>query len=230
MAHPRPTPFDLVFQQAARNIFPRIRNTLEEGGHDPRDRDRFLMVRDAVGLLRELRPEEGLGEGIGEMAALLHHAYLFWSTGERIVEISADQLAELLMSGATADGMNAPPYFAQFPVHRVWAEVIPGGSHEPLDGCFIHTLPETSTLRVLGVFGVHPDREGFTVVEASGPKPETLARQDGSPLFSPVLTGGAAAGLFSITGEEELLELGWRVELGARTPWTHGFQLPAPSS
>lgn len=122
----------------------------------------------------------------------------------------------------------------------MWAQVIPGQPHEPLDGCFVHSGLEAGTVRVLGVFGIHPDREGFTVVEASGPRPTSLTRQDGSPLFSPALPGGAAAGLFSLTGEEELLDLGWRMyELGAGS-WEpgasgsklhiHGLQLPAPSS
>ena len=44
-----------------------------------------------------------------------------------------------------------------------------------------------------------------------------------SPLFSPVLAGGEAAGLFSLVGAEELLELGWRTralasELSATPP------------
>jgi hypothetical protein len=43
-----------------------------------------------------------------------------------------------------------------------------------------------------------------------GDRPEALARPDGSALFAPTLPGGSAAGLYSITGEEELLELGWR--------------------
>jgi hypothetical protein len=48
------------------------------------------------------------------------------------------------------------------------------------------------------------------VVEAAGPRQSNLARPDGSPLFSPVMPGGDAAGLHSIAGGEELLELGWR--------------------
>ena len=47
-------------------------------------------------------------------------------------------------------------------------------------------------------------------VEATGDRAEGLAREDGSPLFDPTLPGGAAAGLRSIVGEAELLELGWR--------------------
>ncbi len=126
------------------------------------------------------------------------------------------------------------------PVHRIWAEVIAGQPPEPLDGCFVHVGPQGS-LRVLGVFGIHPERQGFSVVEATGERPLLLGRADGSDLFAPTLPGGKAAGLFSVTGEEELLELGWRIELGARSGelGARSFdlqvavpnsQLPAPSS
>jgi hypothetical protein len=94
-------------------------------------------------------------------------------------------------------------------------------------------------LRVLGVFGIHRDREGFSVVEAAGARPVGLARADGSGLFEPTLPGGRAAGLFSISGVEELLELGWRInqlgaasrELGARSSKIESpAPAPAPSS
>jgi hypothetical protein len=69
---------------------------------------------------------------------------------------------------------------------------------------------------VLGVFGMNRERDGFSVVEASGPRAHNLARPDGSALFGPVMPGGDAAGLHSIAGAEELLELGWRArKLGA---------------
>ena len=126
------------------------------------------------------------------------------------------------------------------PQHRIWAEVIPGHPSEPLDGCFVHSTPDGAALRVLGVFGIHPERVGFSVVEAVGPKPLALVRADGTELFAPALTGGQAAGLFSITGEEELLDLGWRIqELGSGS-WelrargselgVAGSQYQAPSS
>ena len=63
---------------------------------------------------------------------------------------------------------------------------------------------------MLGIFGLRPDRAGFSAVEAAGPRPGALDRADGTPLFSPVLAGGQAAGLYSLVGGEELLELGWR--------------------
>ena len=206
----RPTPFDLVFGQSAPEVFPRIQAAVNAAGHDPRDRDRFLMIREVVTLVRELRPEEGLGEGIDQLAALVHHAYLFWQADARAIELTSERLADLLRGVSTEDRVEEPsPFYAQMPQHRIWAEVLPGQPPEPLDGCFIHPTPDAA-LRVLGVFGVHPERAGFSVVEATGPKPVVLARADGTALFAPTLTGGKAAGLFSITGSEELLELGWR--------------------
>lgn len=215
---PRPTPFQLVFGTSAQEVFPGIRLALQQAGHDPRDRDRFLMLREVVMLVRDLRPEEGLGEGIDQLAALVHHAYLHWEAQEPVTEVTAEQLPSLLRAGADDRGETPSGHYAQMPQHRIWAEVIPGNPPEPLDGFFVHPTPGGSGLRVLGVFGIHPEREGFSVVEAVGSRPSALARADGTELFSPTLTGGKAAGLFSVVGEEELLDLGWRMqELGARS-------------
>ena len=213
----RLTPFDLVFRPASQQVFPEIRLALQDGGYDPRDRDQFLMLREVVSLLRELRPEHGLGEGIDQLAALLHHAYLYWDAGEPTFEIPVQLVTETPDPPDEQSADRAPAYYAAMPEHRIWAEVIPGLPSEPLDGCFVHLAPDAS-LRVLGVFGIHRDREGFTVVEAVGPRPVELARTDGSRLFEPTLPGGRAAGIFSISGIEELLELGWRTrKLGARS-------------
>jgi hypothetical protein len=211
MPEARPTPFELVFGAGAQTSFPGIRAALAQTGQDPRNRDAFLLVRDVVLLLRDLRPEEGIGEGIDQLAALVHHGYLFWDSGSATVELADARLEELL-SGASGDKDDAdhPAGYVQVPERRIWAEVVPGAPQEPLDGFFHHTSTEPRVQRVLGVFGMYPDRPGFTVVEVVGPRPTRLARPDGSPLFSSTLPGGARAGLYSLAGEEELLELGWR--------------------
>jgi hypothetical protein len=198
----RPTPFDLVFQPAANTSFPAIREALGLTAQDPRDRDRFLMLRDVVTLLRELRPDEGIGEGIGRLAALVHHAYLFWDGGGVTVDFSLDRLIEG-HEPARPDGTarRGPAYYARVPERKIWGEVVPGQPHEPMDGCFVHDLPGSDEIRVLGVFGIHPQRSGFSVVEVTGAAPRALVPLDGS---------WAAGSLFSIAGEEELLELGWR--------------------
>ena len=234
----RLTPFDLVFRPASQEVFPGIRSALTEGGHDPRDRDRFLMLREVVTFLRALRPEQGLGEGIDQLAALLHHAYLYWDAGEPTFEVPLHILTDTPQ--AQEHSADSPPaYYGVMPEYRIWAEVISGLPSEPLDGCFVHAAPD-DRLRVLGVFGIHREREGFSVVEATGPRRMGLARADGSQLFDPTLPGGRAAGLFSISGEEELLELGWRVhesgggsqELGAESSNVRlsGSRLPTPGS
>lgn len=205
---PRTNPFDLVFADLAADRFPAIAESLRAAGHDPVDRDAWLMQRGVVELLHELRPEEGLGEGMDQLVAFAHHAFLFWTGGRRVREVAADQLPGLLGGDEPGEGPIPAPFYAQLPEHRVWAEVVVGESHEPLDGCFVHGA--AGTLRVLGAFGLHPQRAGLTVVEAVGPAPGPLARADGSALFAPALPGGAAAGLYSIVGAEELLSLGWR--------------------
>ena len=81
--------------------------------------------------------------------------------------------------------------------------------HQPLDGIFVRAYPDGG-LFLLAIFGMHAGSDGFTVVDLDGYPEPALAREDGSPLFAPVLPGGAAAGLYSIAGGEELMELAAR--------------------
>ncbi|HEX2218576.1 MAG TPA: hypothetical protein VHG35_07205 [Gemmatimonadales bacterium] len=209
----RLTPFELVFQRAAESSFPRIAASLAAGGHDPADRDAFLMDREVVTLLRDLRPDEGLGEAMDQMVALVHHAYLVWAAGRVTIPIGREAAEELLGPATTdvPEPKDVPAYYAQFPERLIWASVVEDEAPEPLDGTFVSRDP-AGGLRVLGIFGLRPDRAGFSAVEAIGERAGGLAREDGSPLFEPTMPGGSAAGLRSIVGEEELLELGWRTQ------------------
>jgi hypothetical protein len=214
----RPTPFDLVFARTAGTVFPLVRAALAREGHDGADRDAFLMVPEVITLLHDLRPEEGLGEGMDQLVALVHHAYLLWDAGALTLPLSPDRVAQLLASpgeGAIEPGQPPRAFYAQLQDRQVWAQVVDDHPAEPMDGCFVHSRgPE---LRVLGIFGLRPEREGFSAVEASGPRPHGLLRPDGTALFSPVLSGGRSAGLYSLVGGEELLELGWRTRALATT-------------
>lgn len=215
---PRPTPLELIFSRIATTEFPAIRKAVEERGIDPTDRDAFLLIPEVVTLMRDLRPEEGIGEGMDFLVALGHHAYLAWDAGSLTVPLAVAETEALL--GATAPQVpplvDAPKaYYAQFLEHRVWATVVDEELAEPLDGCFVHAAAG-GALRVLGVFGLRPDRLGFSAVEAAGPRPVALARPDGTPLFASTL---GAERLHSITGGEELLELGWRTLGPAREAW-----------
>jgi hypothetical protein len=202
------TPFDLVFARTAETVFPTIRSALEREGRAATDRDAFLLIPEVVELLHDLRPEEGMGEGMDQLVALVHHAYVLWDAGTLILPLAAERLSTLLDSPAPP-GPAARAYYVQLLERQVWARVIDGQAAEPMDGCFVHEAD--GELRVLGIFGLRPDRDGFSAVETAGPRPSELRRPDGTPLFSPVLAGGQAAGLYSIVGGEELLELGWRI-------------------
>jgi hypothetical protein len=94
------------------------------------------------------------------------------------------------------------------PSHLYWGQLEPDASHEPLDGFFVHSWRDG--IRALAIFGMHPERPGFSVAEASGPPPGPLPkRNDGSAPFAPLMDGGAAAGLRSLAGPTELLALAW---------------------
>ena len=222
----RPTPFDAVFGPLAAARFPAIQGGLAAAGRDPRARDGFLLVREAVELLRDLRPEEGLGEAVAALAALVHHAYLFWMDGERVGVVGERELEGALTEGRK-DGMTAggeavdrpsfrlsvvPSVYIQLPPLAVWGTPVAGAPPEPLDGWFL--ARDGDRLELLAIFGLHPGRAGLTAVETGGPRPDPLGRADGSALFAPLLAGAAAAGLRSVAGEEELLELAWRIETG----------------
>ncbi len=217
---PRPTPFDLAFADLADERFPAIRDSLASDGTEAADRDGFLLNREVVTLVRDLRPDEGVGEDISQLAALVHHVYLFWHGGNVVVRLDEARTESLLSEAEAPPARSSahPPAYCQVPERLIWAQAVPGAAHEPLDGCFIHRGTGPGELRVLGVFGLHPDRPGLTVVEAAGPRIPHLARPDGSALYAPLLPGGAAAGLRSLAGGEELLELGYRMSERAEEP------------
>ncbi|MEO8635395.1 MAG: hypothetical protein ABI587_08980 [Gemmatimonadales bacterium] len=211
----RPTPFDVAFGAQADERFPRIRDSLAASARDPHDLDAFTLDREVVTLLRELVPDEGVGEAIAEHIALLHHSYLYWAEGGWLVQVSRARARRLLGAEARVSESAPPPTdtpraaYVQFPEHLVWAALGEGEPHQPLDGLFVRAWPAGGFF-VLAIFSMHPSHEGFTVVEADGHAANVLAREDGTALFSPVLPGGAAAGLYSIVGGEELLELAAR--------------------
>ena len=237
---PRPTPFDLVFRPICRRTSsPESGPALDQAGHDPRDRDRFLMLREVVTLLRELRPEEGLGEGIDQLAALVHHAYLFWDAGAADGRrLRREQLTALLAAPAAPSRQPSPrrPTTPRCREHRIWAEVIPGQPPEPLDGCFVHSSPDRGDAQGARRLR-HPSRAG-RLQRGGSSRAAGLWRWPAQTARAAVRAhapGGEAAGLFSITGEEELLDLGWRItagswELGAKSQRLRARSGRAPSS
>jgi hypothetical protein len=215
MTAPRTTPFDLVFDVIARDRFPEVRASLENSSADAANRDAFLLDRHVVQVLRDLVPDEGVGEAVDQHVSLLHNAYLFWQGGQRVVRLSPEETESLLAHPPT-DG-NGRPFetaYVQFPERTLWAQINEGAPHEPLDGVFVSSIGDQ--YRVLGVFGLHPDRVGFSVAEVSGSRLAEARRPVGSALVATLLPGGAAANLYSVDGAAELVELGARAADVAR--------------
>lgn len=208
----RRTPYDIAFGPDAEPRFEELRASLARTGRDPLDADAFVLDPEVVRYLRELVPEEGVGEAVAEHVALLHHAYLYWAAGGWLLGLTRDRAGALLTTGlALPPGEAVPPetYYVQFPERMVWAALAPAEPHQPLDGLFVRPWPGGG-LFALAVFGLHPGQAGFSVVAVDGYRPVEPGRADGTPYFTPMLEGGAAAGLYSVAGEEELIELAAR--------------------
>ncbi|MBW8772727.1 MAG: hypothetical protein JF590_05495 [Gemmatimonadetes bacterium] len=207
-------PFDLVFGELAEERFPALRASLAAGGTDARDRDAFILDRAVTEFLRDLVPEDAPPESLHEFIAVLQHCYLFWAEGRRVAEADAN----LPSAGLSIPASLGPSVYLQLPSHLYWGQLEPEAPHEPLDGFFIH--PWGDGIRALGIFGVHPERPGFSVAEVAGPAPAGAPRRDdGSAPFAPLMEGGTGAGLRSVAGPEELLLLAWAsLAAGSRDP------------
>ncbi|MFN2317168.1 MAG: hypothetical protein ABR602_10830 [Gemmatimonadales bacterium] len=204
-------PFPLAFGPFVPDRFEAMRTALEQDEVDPFDRDAWTLSRPGVELLHELRPDGGLGEGVEELVALAHAAFLFWQQGERVVTVSRPVL-DAVVAGASTGTVGGGPrsaYYVALAPRRVWGTPVVGAPAEPLEGWF--TVAEDTQLSLVAVFGLLAGRPGFTVVQVSGPPPGELRREDATAPFAPVLEGGASAGLWSVVGGEELCELGWRI-------------------
>jgi len=216
---PRLTPYDLAFGADSEQRFAGIRDSLARSGADPHDLDAFVLDREVSAYLRELVPEAGVGVAVREHLALLHHAWLYWASGGWLISLTRDAARRLLAppgpAAAPATHSELPrAFYLQLPERLVWADLGDGAAHQPLDGAFVRPWPGGG-LFILAVAGMHPGHEGFTVVEADGFPGEGPERPDGRPPFAPVMSGGEAAGLYSVDGEAELLELGARGLLAA---------------
>ena len=221
----RPTPVDFAFGDIAPRRFPAIREALKQDGKDPTDRDSFTLLEPVGRLLREIMPEDAGGEGgpdaLEAHVLLLHHAYLFWAAAGHVYPIAESTLRRAIGHQQITTRLPHPAQYLQLPELRVWGAPNPASPPEPLDGMFVSAGPEPAAVGVLAIFGMRPDRPGFSAVglegraDADDPDGSEIeieaARDDGSAAFGPTLAGGTAAGLFSIANAGELLLLTCRL-------------------
>ena len=182
------------------------------------------MLLEPVGrLLRELVPE-GTGGGPDALEAhvlLLHHAYLFWAADQPVYRISEQTLRRAAAETHLTTVAPRPAQYLQLPELRVWGSPNESSPPEPLDGMFVSRADQPGAVDVLAIFGMRPDRPGFSAValvgradpgDPSAHEIEVAAtRDDGSQAFAPRLPGGSAAGLFSLANNGELLLLTGRL-------------------
>jgi hypothetical protein len=173
-------------------------------------------------LLREIVPEEAGADALEVHVLLLHHAYLFWAAEQHVYPISDESLRHAAADPRITTRLPHPAQYLQLPELRVWGAPNEAGPPEPLDGMFVNEATSgDGAISVLAIFGMRPDRPGFSAVGLEGradpddPSADEIeiaaARDDGSAPFAPKLAGGTAAGLYSVANAGELLLLTCRL-------------------
>jgi len=220
----RPTPFGIAFSEIAER-FPAIAEALQQDGAAPDDRDRFVLLEPVGRLLSEIVPEGAGAEALETHVLLLHTAFLYWSSGGIVYRIGEQALQRAIAATQLTSEPPQPALYVQLPELRVWGSPTPGTAPEPLDGMFVSRWDGgrggPGSVAVLAIFGMRPDRPGFSAVgiegRADSDDPEgseievAAARDDGSAPFGPMLAGGSAAGLHSVANAGELLLLTCRL-------------------
>jgi hypothetical protein len=217
----RATPFGLAFGEIAPQRFPAIGEALQQDGAPAADRDRFVLLEPVGRLLRDIVPAEAGADALEAHVLLLHHAYLHWSGDGRVYRIGEQALRRAVAEKRLTTELRHPALYLQLPELRVWGTPNSSGPPEPLDGMFVSAAATPGAVAVLAIFGMRPDRPGFSAVglegradteDASSNEIEIAAtRDDGSAPFGPLLAGGSAAGLFSVATAGELLLLTCRL-------------------
>ena len=220
----RTTPFALAFTEIEPR-FPAIAEALQQDGAAVTDRDRFVLLEPVGRLLKEIMPEGAGADALEVHALLLHHAYQFWAAEQPVYQISDETLRRAAVEKRVTTELPHLAQYLQLPELRVWGAPNEGSPPEPLDGMFVSAAPSEAegagAISVLAIFGMRPDRPGFSAVglegradpddPASGEIEIAAARDDGTAPFAPKLAGGTAAGLYSVANAGELLLLTCRL-------------------
>lgn len=216
----RPTPFALAFGAIAPR-FPAIAEALQQEGAAPADRDRFVLLEPVGRLLREIVPDEAGADALETHVLLLHTAFLHWSSDGPVYRIGEQALRRAIAAKQLTTELPHRALYLQLPELRVWGSPSADAPPEPLDGMFVSAGAAPGAARVLAIFGMRPDRPGFSAVGIDGRADSddpgsneievAAARDDGSAPFGPLLAGGSAAGLYSVANAGELLLLTCRL-------------------
>jgi hypothetical protein len=114
-------------------------------------------------LLREILPPDAPAEAVESYALLVYHSYRFWEAGEQVRPISEEALRGAVGNQGISMHVAPAAQYLQLPELRVWGTPTAGSAPEPLDGMFV-TQTGAAAIAVLAIFGLRPDRPGFSAV------------------------------------------------------------------
>ena len=196
----RPTPFDLVFAHTAETVFPAIRSLARGRRSRPRRPRRVSDgARSGVAAPRPAARRRGWARGWISWWRWCTTPTCCGTRAALTLAIPAERLAALLEPAPPPLDSGEPPraYYAQL---LEPPGVGPGdrGRRGRADGRMLRPAAG-GELRVLGIFGLRPDRDGFSAVETAGPRP---ARRSAARRHAALLAGarGRRGGRAALAG------------------------------
>jgi hypothetical protein len=120
-------------------------------------------------LLKEIVPEGAGADALEVHVLLLHHAYQFWAAEQPVYQISDEALRRAALEKRITTELPRPAQYLQLPELRVWGAPDEASPPEPLDGMFVSEAGVGGgAIDVLAIFGMRPDRPGFSAVGLEG--------------------------------------------------------------
>ncbi|MGD2136067.1 MAG: hypothetical protein PVF27_07905 [Gemmatimonadales bacterium] len=209
----RADPFTHTFAALADERFPTIRHEAQVQERDTADRPQFMALSAVQRLLSEIESAEMIErapDAAAEYLAALYVAYQYWDAGRPSFDLPRSEIET--RADAVPAEVPAVPHgacYLRFPERWIWARVTPDEPHEPVDGVYVVRGGRADEITILAVLGLREDRPGFSQVVVTTTAADLLAAfaERRSPPFAPVLEGGLAARLWSVTTTGELLQL-----------------------
>ncbi len=209
----RPTPYELTVGEDIENRFPAVEAEAQAGMKDATDPAQFTSLPTVQRILTDIESPELLSEhpeAAAEYLALLYSAFRFWSAGKVVYGIAREDWSDCgRLRGSQFPDVPSGACYVQFSERWFWAQIDEGAPHEPLDGMFIAQSADRQQLVVVAVLGLRTERGGFSQISltvATADLNEADFHTD-TPLFSPLMDGGAEAGFRSVSSVAGLLLL-----------------------
>ncbi len=219
----RVTPYEAVFgvDRLAELEFPQIAEEAERRGVLLSSRDQFAGLQSVGKLLQHLVPEDADAVAVDHHLDILYHCFAFWEADCPVYALEAPAIRSLLGDQPGLAGWQPclahPSCYIELPRTLFWAAVTENEPPEPAEGLFVKLGRgrRSSEAELLVVFGMRPDRPGFSVAGLTVDLQQARELEEPNA-FASDIPGADLAGLYFLSRPSEvvllMMQLLWYID------------------